>query len=218
MAAEQTALRSRRALLGGAIGALAAVAVQALGRPLPLKAAGDSESLYNDQNGATVLSAVSVVNGDGLHPSSGKGIGLHGKSDLADAVKGESYAYDKSGVVGMGWNGGTGVNGVGRVGVFGISSENGWFGIWGRHLGNSPGINGDSDSGPGIQGGSVKGYGGSFSGGKAQLWLNPKGTTGRPTSGKHAKGEIYMDSRGALFICVAGGTPGSWRKVATTAA
>ena len=47
--------------------------------------------------------------------------------------------------------------------------------------------------------------------------LTPKGTAGKPTSGAHTKGEIYLDSAGALFVCTVGGTPGTRRKVTTTA-
>jgi hypothetical protein len=178
----------------------------------------DSKGVYGnrvleDPQHTPVLGGAGVygenIAGDGVH-----GIGKGG----GDGVKGESYTSDGNGVHGFGWNSGTGVNGVGRVGVFGISSENGWMGIWGRHTGNSPGVNGDSNSGAGIHGSSTSGYGGSFEGGKAQLFLKPKSTAGRPTSGTHVKGEIYLDSRGAVFVCVAGGTPGTWRKVATTAA
>jgi hypothetical protein len=88
---------------------------------------------------------------------------------------------------------------------------------------------GDSDGGMGVQGrssggttGAVagehfgSGYGGQFKGGKAQLRLVPGSTEGRP-GGAHSKGEIYMGSKGALFVCVRGGTPGTWRKVNTTA-
>lgn len=59
-------------------------------------------------------------------------------------------------------------------------------------------------------------YGGKFSGSRAQLRLVPAGSAGSP-GGAHAKGEIYMDSAGALFVCTRGGTPGTWRKVSTTA-
>jgi len=48
------------------------------------------------------------------------------------------------------------------------------------------------------------------------LKLVAASSRGRP-SGAHTKGEIYMDSAGALFVCVKGGTPGTWRKVTTTA-
>jgi hypothetical protein len=61
------------------------------------------------------------------------------------------------------------------------------------------------------------GYGGQFKGGRAQLKLVPSSRTGRHRGGTHSKGELYMDSNAALFVCVKGGTPGRWKKVSTTA-
>jgi hypothetical protein len=43
------------------------------------------------------------------------------------------------------------------------------------------------------------------------------GTAGRPTTGEHTKGALYMDLEGALFVCTGEGTPGTWEKVTTTA-
>jgi hypothetical protein len=61
------------------------------------------------------------------------------------------------------------------------------------------------------------GYGGQFKGGRAQLRLVPSSRIGRPRGGTHSKGEFFMDSNAALFVCVMGGTPGRWRKISTTA-
>jgi hypothetical protein len=48
--------------------------------------------------------------------------------------------------------------------------------------------------------------------------IKPKGgTAGKPTTGAHLKGEISMDSAATLWVCTVAGTPGTWRKVATTA-
>ncbi len=45
--------------------------------------------------------------------------------------------------------------------------------------------------------------------------LKPAGSAGAPTTGTHRKGEIYMDSAGALFVCTAGDgtTVGTWKKL-----
>ncbi len=53
-------------------------------------------------------------------------------------------------------------------------------------------------------------------GGKAQLKLKPAASAGKPATGTHTKGEIYMDSTEALFVCTAGDgtTVGTWKKVA----
>jgi predicted PolB exonuclease-like 3'-5' exonuclease len=45
--------------------------------------------------------------------------------------------------------------------------------------------------------------------------LVPGTTVGRPTTGQHNKGEIFLDQEGTLFVCVADGTPGTWRRVMT---
>jgi hypothetical protein len=123
------------------------------------------------------------------------------------------------------------------VGVFGTGA---YIGVWGKANpesiggigvagnGEGKGVQGVAESGQGVLGrsnsgttGAVEGehlgqgYGGQFQGGRAQLRLVPASAAGRP-SGAHSKGEIYMDSAGALFVCVKGGTPGRWRKVTTT--
>jgi len=136
-------------------------------------------------------------------------------------------------------NNGTAIHGIGRAGIVGVSSATGYEGVYGQHLGTygfgvvgdgtgaGAGVLGRNGAGEGVRGeGKVGlygksttsgGYGGQFEGGKAQLRLVPRGTPGKPTSGTHAKGEIYLDSAGTLFICTVGGTPGTWRKVSTTA-
>jgi hypothetical protein len=65
------------------------------------------------------------------------------------------------------------------------------------------------------------GYGGQFSidgGQAAQLRLHPGTRAGAPnaTTNAHKKGELYMDSEGALFVCTNDGTPGSWKRFTTT--
>ncbi len=139
----------------------------------------------------------------------GSAVYVHSRDDTSPAVwirtrgsAGGLWAYGASekggfGVVGAS-AGGEGVKGEGSTGVIGVG-----YG-----------------SGLGVEGWSQNGYGGRFSGGKAQLMLKPAGAVGKPTSasGQHIKGEIYMDSAGTLFVCTADGTPGKWRKVSTTAA
>ena len=134
------------------------------------------------------------------------------------AVLGE--APDGYGVQGKGrW----GVRGDGvDTGVWGRASTGGHLGVYGEHIGTSGyGVVGDGkgESGAGVLGRNNSGYGGQFEGGKAQLKLKPSSTRGKPTTGTHAKGEIYMDSAGTLFVCTAGDgtTVGTWKRVNTTA-
>lgn len=37
------------------------------------------------------------------------------------------------------------------------------------------------------------------------------GAAGAPTSGAYSAGQIYTDSKGALWVCTTSGTPGTWR-------
>jgi hypothetical protein len=128
----------------------------------------------------------------------GSGPGVRGVGVVTNGVVGESSRATYAGVKGehTGTEG-SGVYGEGWTGVWGHSSKTGYSGVYGQHTG--------------------LGYGGQFEGGKAQLRLKPGSSRGAPT-GAHLKGEIYMDSAGVLFVCTVGGTPGTWRKVSTTAA
>jgi hypothetical protein len=129
---------------------------------------------------------------------------------------------------------GTGVRGEGKTGVVGegtfigvrghsngqtgIKGEGGPIGVLGQ--GKVVGVSGIcTDSAAGISGPGVRGvgnYGGQFQGMSAQLHLRPvTGVVGRPTTGQHKKGEIFLDQEGTLFVCVADGTPGTWRRVMT---
>jgi len=156
-------------------------------------------------------------------------------------VTGDGKGHTGAGVLGRN-PGGTGVQGIGgNIGVHGKSSADNWTAVVGEHTGSQGfgvvgngkgsggvGVLGRNPTGTAVQGegvhgvrgkGSVAGYGGLFEGGRAQLKLVPKGTAGKP-SGSHTKGEIYMDSTGALFICVASSTStaaAKWRKVSTVA-
>ncbi len=50
---------------------------------------------------------------------------------------------------------------------------------------------------------------------RAALRLVPQAATGAPNDGlAHDMGELVVDAAGALFLCVAAGTPGTWRQVA----
>lgn len=147
------------------------------------------------------------VVGDGK----GGSAGVLGRNSGGEGVRGEGSTQAEV----------AGVRGLGKTGMWGSSSVTGYSGVYGQHTGTSGfGIVGDGrgSSGAGVLGRNPSGYGGQFEGGKAQLRIVPKGSVGKPTSGAHTKGEVYMDSAGTLFVCTANGTPGTWRKVQTVAA
>lgn len=141
----------------------------------------------------------------------GTGAGVRGLSTSGAGVLGETVGADGAGVLGRHGDTGTGVLGQGNPGVVGSCRTR-----QGRGLpipGHFAGVKGESIDGPGVLGdGHV---GGQFKGTAAQLSLVPAAGVGKPTSGPHVMGEIFMDSQASLFVCVASGIPGTWVKVVT---
>src|SRR5262245_30421010 len=189
-------------------------------------------------NSVAVLGRHLDVGGPGGHGVRGEGaIGVFGTSsrDGFPAVAGEDTGAgfgvlgdtaegNTAGVFGRhkGAFEGHGVRGEGPIGVFGKGTP-GVDGICpasggesGTPSGSLAGVRGNAQSGPGVFG--AGGYGGQFTGTKAQLHLVPGTILGRPTTDFHEKGEMFIDVAGDLFVCVAGGNPGNWRKVMTVAA
>jgi hypothetical protein len=149
--------------------------------------------------------------------SSGYGVVGDGKGEAGAGVLGRNS--DGTGVHGQssksGYGGVTAEHtGTSGFGVVGLGTGSTGAGVLGR---NSSGIGVRGEGNNGVHGKATGGYGGLFEGGKAQLRLVPKTTVGKPTTGTHTKGEIYLDSAGTLFVCTANGTPGTWKKVSTTA-
>ena len=62
--------------------------------------------------------------------------------------------------------------------------------------------------------GNAGAYGGEFFGGLAELRLRPGGAAPPTLTNAHQAGELYEDADANLWICVAPGTPGSWRLLA----
>jgi hypothetical protein len=145
----------------------------------------------------------------GVRGHNSAGAGVRGEGQIG--VVGDGVGQDMAGVVGRNIFG-EGVRGEGRLGVVGIhlGDETGIGGVF------RAGVRGSSSSGPGVLGEGK--YGGEFQGTSAQLRLLPGASAGRPTTGDHFIGEIYMDSAATLFVCVANGSPGTWVKVLTAAA
>jgi hypothetical protein len=66
-----------------------------------------------------------------------------------------------------------------------------------------------------IPGNGFNGLGGEFSG-TARVRLVPATGVGAPTTGLHKRGELYVDSQGNLFPCVADSVSSNavtWKKV-----
>jgi hypothetical protein len=184
--------------------------------------------VWGNSNGYGVRGTGKIIGVTGSGSAAGVRGSNDGSVDFAYGVVGDARGVGGIGVAGAGPTGvkGTGsgtagpgvlgenednigVAGIGKIGTIGKSSFTNSAAVYGQHTGTG---------GIGVRGDCLKvGYGGQFRGGKAQLRLTPQATNGRPTTGTHNTGEIYLDARGTLFVCTASGTPGTWRRVDTTA-
>jgi len=104
--------------------------------------------------------------------------------------------------------------------TLGVENTGGGGGVFSSASGNSFGVYGAVASavdGVGVLGFvDGTGYGVMAIGGTAQLFLDPKTGSVAPATGAHRLGEILVNSGGA-FLCVADGTPGTWRKLGGSA-
>jgi hypothetical protein len=213
MAIDTTAPRSRRALLVGAAGGLAALAAQALGRPLPARAAnGDPVLLGKSNLGTDVTYIVNTSSGDietlvvlkengtAMRGSTTSGIGVEGSSGVGRGVHG--FSRDNYGVHGVSSN---------TYGVFGESPSS--YAVVGQSESSAGvagftasgiGVIGASSSLVGVQGQGGSGRGGRFSGGKAQVKLDPSTAATHPASGQ--AGDIFLDKSKRLWLCKGGST------------
>jgi len=151
-----------------------------------------------------------IGNGTSTGGTSGNKNGVFGYTDATGG------AFGVVGVETAGSACGAGVRGIGGAGG---------NGVWGTSNGSvvSFGVAGSTDVGYGVFGTSSSGYGviGSSStgidlatAGTGRILQGSYGGTGAPSSGTHSKGESVRDDNGDLYICVAFGTPGTWKKVA----
>lgn len=153
------------------------------------------------------------------------GVGVKGEGTLSGVEghamgEGFDYAFNESGVAAAGGVGvlGRDINVNRGVGVQGESPNLGVKGTSPRVGVSGEGPSDGSITHIAVRGLSPNGLGGVFGGGRAQLKLNPNATTGRPTTGTHQTGELFMNSTCELFICSRSGSPGTWRKVQTVPA
>jgi hypothetical protein len=226
MTLDDTDLRSRRALLVGSLGGLAALVAQALGRPAAVAAHDPDDVRLGVINHALGVTGIfsDAMDGNGFFGlGTGSGYGVHGQSDSAAGVFGLSGSG--SGVFGLSGS----ANGVSATsnseiasGVYGENTSLG-YGVAGRtgsaqraatlgdNTGSGPGVLGVSSSGTGVAGlshgaGAVGvdgrsdlGRGGQFQGKKAQIKLVPSTASSHPASG--AAGDLFLDKSKRLWLC-----------------
>jgi hypothetical protein len=169
MAIDTSVPRTRRALLTGGIGGLAALLASALGRPLPAAAGSDGDVVLGAAN---LTSATTLLrNGTTTYPP------LKGSASKADGVMGESDAASHAGVRGLGTS-------HDAYGVFGSNEATLTAGCLG---GSDVGAAGSAFDGYGVWGDSSSGIGvyGKSSFGSAILGLS--GASDRAASVGHAE-------------------------------
>jgi hypothetical protein len=180
--------------------------------------AGSIAAIYATSNNGTAVTGVAGTSGTGVNGLSTSGTGVGGFSTSGTGVDGESDSG--TGVTGQSGTG-MGVLGksIGGPGVEGASGSG--TGVYGNSS-SGPGVLGNSKtgqgmlgisfgSGPAVQGNSTSGVGGVFSGGEAALQLvSTASAPGAPTTGAHTSGDIWIDSKGTLWVCITSGTPGTW--------
>jgi hypothetical protein len=143
-------------------------------------------------------SAPCLSAGGGLRLSSEQEPALYAETAGADAVVASSLSGHGLHAIGGGVRGGAGAS-LHPCGVF-------------AEGGSGDGLYATGDE-TAVRGVSSTGYGASFAGGKAPLHLVPALTVGCPTAGEHQCGALVVDAEGSFWVCVAGGHPGTWRRV-----
>lgn len=180
MALDTTGPRSRRAILAAAVGGLAAVAANALGRPSDALAGVDGDVVLGQTNTATTPTLIrNTSNGnDVVQITSNSGTALRAESDVAYAVYATSdsgiamsaTSLASAGVLGRAFNDvATGVTGVSgevlltgtrpKTGVYGIATQDGGSrGVWGQSIAGQ-GVRGEATTGRGVHGQATTGLG-----------------------------------------------------------
>jgi hypothetical protein len=178
---------SRRALLrlGGAAAAAAA-------------AAGTAMALGNTQE---------------AHAATG-GLFILGQTNDAGATTTLTATMGTAPAIGLAVDNITINSGTGGIGIRGQGGSNG-VGVLGHALGTQgSGVYGITDTGFGVVGNAGSGI--DLAGnGTGRFFLHLQSFTGAPTGSgtTYQAGELIRDHAGDVWICVAGGAPGQWRKL-----
>jgi hypothetical protein len=100
-----------------------------------------------------------------------------------------------------------------KVGVLGTAADAGNVaGVVGRATSTSAGVKGIATSGPGVLAESASGLDINLNG-TGRLLLKSSASVGGPAAGTHAVGEVTRDGQANYWVCIAAGTPGTWRRL-----
>jgi len=162
--------RTRRAILAGGLGGLAAFAANALGRPAATMASDGQTMVVGGEYSSTSVTSVTNATGNGFYGGSlgtgfaitgqgSQGIGVHGFSTFNIGMLGETDSSSLAAVAGRSFGGGTGVLGTAdnapipaaklKTGVYGQATQDS----------SSRGVYGESSSGRAVQGVASSGIG-----------------------------------------------------------
>ncbi|HEU5348339.1 MAG TPA: hypothetical protein VFU63_06975 [Ktedonobacterales bacterium] len=145
----------------------------------------------SESNPVVLQVSTTVDNGTAISASAGVGSNAGGIGVYGAAGDG-SASYGIFGVAGTDGNG-----------VYGYASNPDGYGVLGT-----------TDSGYGVVGISGTGVD-LLAAGSGRIWQQFSSFTGAPKTGSYAAGEQIRDGNGDLYLCIAGGTPGTWKKVAS---
>ena len=193
MAIDTTSPRTRRALLGAGLGAIAAAVASTLVRPVVTRAADGDPVLQGAVNAASSTTEIDTTGAGAFEAHSVSNFGVAGLSNSTIGVFGNSAGSDGYGVGGQASGNGTG--------VFGYSGLTGTFPTALARTG----VHGAADQGTssvGVRGSSKRGRGVVASGKVAQLRLMPSSATSHPSSG--ALGDLFLDRSKRLWFCKGG--------------
>jgi hypothetical protein len=100
------------------------------------------------------------------------------------------------------------------AGISAVVNEKARSALFGYSQGDGVGLHGVSEQGFGMIAFCRDGVGGHFQGGRANANLPPFGSPPPLRTDEHLQGELVHDQNGDVWVCVGGGTPGVWRKLA----
>ena len=188
----------RRALLAKAATAAAGAVVG--GAALAVGQASPAAAAFSDTGNPAILGTASPSTGIGVRGNASSGIGVAGVSPSGTGVQGET-------VSGVGVRGvaaaGVAISGVSTSGTGVVAQSTTGTGI----SANSTldlGVAAESESGSAIRVSTLQG---------SQLVFGGSPVAPPGSSVAREAGAVVKDADGELWFCVAGGTPGVWRKV-----
>jgi hypothetical protein len=203
--------RSRRALLklgGAAAASVAATAALVASEGGQTAHAADNDPLTIGQaNLGTSQTSLAITGTSSVSPffvvdaSASTHISPNAIRGIADVAMGTGVVGESNGASGAGVGGAA--NGAGGIGVGGTATG-----------ANGIGVYATSTSGYGLTASS--GFVDMYANGTGRLLQKPQSSTGAPISGTYSTGEQIRDSAGALWLCIAGGTPGTWQQAVAT--